>query len=165
VTAERDAVLGRVMLAFEGFSVPGAVVDRLRAAPAAGFTLFRPFNVKSPEQVRALTASLQEAAGGGLLIAAALLVPGNRTRRRALAENSPRAMHLIAASTLLLIVAGSLEGPVSPIPNWPLWAKASVSAATAVVLALYLSGGINRQIIVGDDDKTRYNNPLDLISR
>jgi uncharacterized membrane protein SpoIIM required for sporulation/uncharacterized RDD family membrane protein YckC len=105
------------------------------------------------------------AGGGGLLIAAALLVPGNRTRRRALAENSRRAMHLIAASTLLLIVAGSLEGLVSPIPNWPLWAKASVSAATAVVLALYLSGGINRQIIVGDDDKTRYNNPLDLISR
>ena len=70
MTAAGDAVLGRVMLAFEGFSVPGAVVDRLRAAPAAGFTLFRAFNVESPAQVRALTASLQEAAGGGLLIAA-----------------------------------------------------------------------------------------------
>jgi beta-N-acetylhexosaminidase len=70
VTAADDAILGRVMLAFEGFAVPGAVVDRLRAAPAAGFTLFRPFNVESPEQVRALTASLQEAAGGRLLIAA-----------------------------------------------------------------------------------------------
>ena len=83
------------------------------------------------------------AGGGGLLIAAALLIPGNRTRRRALAENSRRAMHLIAASTLLLIVAGSLEGLVSPIPNWPIWAKASVSAVTAVMLALYLRGGVS----------------------
>jgi len=91
------------------------------------------------------------AGGGGLLIAAALLVPGNRTRRRALAENSRRAMHLIAASTLLLIVAGSLEGLVSPIPNWPLSAKASVAAATAVLLALYLRGGMNRQVVVVDE--------------
>ena len=91
------------------------------------------------------------AGGGGLLIAAALLIPGNRTRRRALAENSRRAMHLIAASTLLLIVAGSLEGLVSPIPNWPIWAKASVSAATAVMLALYLRGGVNRQVIVVEE--------------
>src|SRR5689334_20412963 len=65
-----EGVLSRVMLAFEGFSVPGAVVDRLRAAPAAGFTLFRAHNVESPGQVRALTSSLQAAAGGGLLIAA-----------------------------------------------------------------------------------------------
>ena len=91
------------------------------------------------------------AGGGGLLIAAALLVPGNRTRRRALAENSRRAMHLIAASTLLLSVAGSLEGLVSPIPSWPLWAKASVSATTAVMLALYLRGGMNRRVVVVDE--------------
>jgi uncharacterized membrane protein SpoIIM required for sporulation/uncharacterized RDD family membrane protein YckC len=88
------------------------------------------------------------AGGGGLLIAAALLIPGHRTRRRALAENSKRAMRLIAASTLLLIVAGSLEGLVSPIPNWPLWAKTSVAGVTAVLLAIYLRGGMNRQVVV-----------------
>ncbi|HTI62835.1 MAG TPA: stage II sporulation protein M [Gemmatimonadaceae bacterium] len=80
-------------------------------------------------------------AGGGLLIAAALLLPGDRTRRQALVENSRRAIRLIAASTLLLIVAGSLEGMVSPIPNWPLWAKLAVSATTLVLLAAYLRGG------------------------
>ena len=58
------------MLAFEGMSATSAVIDRLRAAPAAGFTLFRALNVESSAQVRALTTSLQEAAGGGLLIAA-----------------------------------------------------------------------------------------------
>src|SRR5690242_21880065 len=66
-----EGVLSRVMLAFEGFSVPGAVVDGLRAAPAAGFTLFRAHSVESTGQVRALASTLQLAAGGGLLIAAA----------------------------------------------------------------------------------------------
>ena len=58
------------MLAFEGFEMPAEIEARLRRAPAAGVTLFRGLNIESPGQVRALTASLQEAAGGGLLIAA-----------------------------------------------------------------------------------------------
>ena len=81
------------------------------------------------------------AAGGGFLIAAAMLVPGDRTRRRALVENGRRAMRLIAASTLFLLVAGSLEGMVSPIPTWPLWAKLAVSATTLVLMVAYLTGG------------------------
>jgi uncharacterized membrane protein SpoIIM required for sporulation/uncharacterized RDD family membrane protein YckC len=84
------------------------------------------------------------AGGGGFLIAAALLLPGRRTRRRALAENSARAIRLIAASTLMLIVAGSLEGMVSPIPWWPLSLKLIVSAVTAVFLVVYLRGGVSR---------------------
>jgi hypothetical protein len=50
-------------------------------------------------------------------------------------------MKLIAASTLFLIVAGSLEGMVSPIPNWPFWGKLAVSAATLVLMVGYLTGG------------------------
>lgn len=97
----------------------------------------------APHGVLELTA-ICISAGGGLLIAAAILLPGERTRRHALVENSRRAMRLIAASTLLLIVAGSLEGMVSPIPNWPLWAKLLVSATTLVLLVAYLRGGIAR---------------------
>ena len=85
------------------------------------------------------------AAGGGLLIAAAMLVPGDRTRRRALVDNGRRAMKLVTASTLMLIVAGSLEGMVSPIPTWPLWQKLAVSGATLVILLAYLSGGAWRR--------------------
>jgi uncharacterized membrane protein SpoIIM required for sporulation/uncharacterized RDD family membrane protein YckC len=81
------------------------------------------------------------AGGGGLLIAAALLLPGKRTRVRALAENSRRAMYLMACSTLLLIVAGTLEGMVSPIPYWPISLKLIVSATTLVLLVAYLRGG------------------------
>jgi len=81
------------------------------------------------------------AGGAGLLIAAALVLPGNRPRSRALAENSRRAMRLIAASTIFLLVAGSLEGLVSPIPYWPLSLKLIVSAATFVLMVAYLRGG------------------------
>jgi uncharacterized membrane protein SpoIIM required for sporulation len=85
------------------------------------------------------------AAGAGLLIASALLLPGDRTRRRALAENSRRAMRLMACSTFLLVIAGSLEGMVSPIPYWPLSLKLLVSAATVVLLVAYLRGGAGSQ--------------------
>lgn len=81
------------------------------------------------------------AGGAGLLIAAAMVLPGNRTRRRAFAENGRRAMHLLAASTLFLLIAGSLEGLVSPIPYWPLDLKLIVSAITLVFMIVYLRGG------------------------
>ncbi len=86
------------------------------------------------------------AGGGGLLIAAALLLPGDRTRRRALAENSRRAMRLMACSSLLLVFAGMLEGMVSPIPYWPLELKLIVSAVTLVLLVAYLRGGAGRSL-------------------
>jgi uncharacterized membrane protein SpoIIM required for sporulation/uncharacterized RDD family membrane protein YckC len=84
------------------------------------------------------------AGGAGLLIASALLLPGDMTRREALAENSRRAMRLIAASSILLVFAGSLEGMVSPIPTWPLWLKLMVSATTLLALISYLRGGLPR---------------------
>ena len=81
------------------------------------------------------------AGGAGFLLAAALLLPGRRTRKRALVETGQRARRLVAAAVVLLLVAGTLEGFVSPIPSWPLRAKFAVSAATLVLLALYLSAG------------------------
>ena len=60
--ARADAVLGRLMLAFRGATVPGWLRTRLADAPVAGFTLFRAFNVRSPRQVRRLTTGLQAAA-------------------------------------------------------------------------------------------------------
>ena len=78
------------------------------------------------------------AGGAGFLLAAAILVPGARTRRDALVEEGARAVRLIVASTLILIVAGLLEGNVSPLAL-PLGVKAAISAATAVALAAYLA--------------------------
>ena len=94
----------------------------------------------APHGVLELTA-ICIAGGAGLVLAAALLIPGNRPRSEALRENGRRAIRLIAASTVLLLIAGTLEGFVSPIETWPLSWKLAVSAATAVFLVIYLSGG------------------------
>jgi uncharacterized membrane protein SpoIIM required for sporulation/uncharacterized RDD family membrane protein YckC len=101
----------------------------------------------APHGVLELTA-VCIAGGAGFLLAAAILLPGQRTRRRALVENGRRAIRLVAAATVLLLVAGSLEGFVSPIPNWPLRAKFAVSAATLVLLVLYLSSGREKKPVV-----------------
>ena len=95
------------------------------------------------------------AGGGGFLLAGALLVPGPRTRRRALAENGRRAIRLIAASTLLLIVAGSLEGLVSPIPSWPLSLKLAVSGATLALLVAYVASGARATRSAGEEPPER----------
>jgi uncharacterized membrane protein SpoIIM required for sporulation/uncharacterized RDD family membrane protein YckC len=81
------------------------------------------------------------AGGGAFIIAAGLLLPGQRSRGRALVENGRRAIRLIAASTLLLVIAGMLEGFVSPIEWWPLEGKLAVSGVTIVFLVMYLRGG------------------------
>ena len=80
------------------------------------------------------------AGGGGFLIAKGILLPGNRTRREALVESGMRAINLIAASSLFLLVAGTLEGLVSP-RVWPLGWKLTISAVTAAVMLGYLSLG------------------------
>jgi beta-N-acetylhexosaminidase len=55
-------ILGRLMLAFEGRTLPAWMARRLSRTPAAGITLFRHFNVESPGQVRELTGAIQGAA-------------------------------------------------------------------------------------------------------
>mgnify|MGYP001764800278 CR=1 FL=1 len=94
----------------------------------------------APHGVLELTA-ICIAGGAGLLLGAAFFVPGDRPRRRALVENARRAVTLVAGATLLLVVAGLIEGFVSPIAWWPLELKLVVSAVTAVLLWLYLRQG------------------------
>ena len=124
-----------LMLVLNGISM-GAVVG-LYASKNIGILLLA---FVAPHGVLELFA-ICVAAGGGFLIASGLLLPGNRTRARALVENSRRAVRLIAASTFLLLIAGTLEGFVSPIPWWPIEGKLAVSGLTAVFLFLYLGGG------------------------
>ena len=59
-----DEMVGqRLLLAFKGKErIPEEFVEALRRYKPAGITLFRPFNVDTPAQVRRLTAMLQETA-------------------------------------------------------------------------------------------------------
>ena len=97
----------------------------------------------APHGVLELTA-ICIAGGAGFLLAAGLLIPGNRTRGEALVHNGRRAIRLVAGAAMLLVVAGALEGFVSPIEWWPLEGKLAVSGLTAVALYLFLRLGVRR---------------------
>ncbi len=79
------------------------------------------------------------AGGAGLLLGAAIVVPGARPRREVLVDRARRAIRLVAASTVLLVLAGTLEGFVSPIPWWTLGQKVTVSALSAAFLVLFIN--------------------------
>jgi uncharacterized membrane protein SpoIIM required for sporulation/uncharacterized RDD family membrane protein YckC len=81
------------------------------------------------------------AGGGGFLIAHALLFPGALTRREALVRQSRWAMRLIAASTVLLVLAGTLEGFISPREDWLLWQKGYVALVCFLLLIFFVTRG------------------------
>ena len=57
-----QGVLGQLMLAFDGVTLPEAMRRRLEERPAAGVTLFRHANVQEPGQLRELTDAIQRLA-------------------------------------------------------------------------------------------------------
>jgi uncharacterized membrane protein SpoIIM required for sporulation/uncharacterized RDD family membrane protein YckC len=80
------------------------------------------------------------AGGAGLWLGSAMVLPGRRTRREALAVRGREAVALLSGTVLLLVVAGFIEGFISPaaIPR-PL--KLGFAAIFALLLFLYLLVG------------------------
>jgi uncharacterized membrane protein SpoIIM required for sporulation len=79
------------------------------------------------------------AGGAGLLIGKALLVPDDLTRRQALVVNGRLAIKLILGCIPMLIIAGLIEGFLSPSSISPYY-KFAVAILSAVALLLYFSG-------------------------
>lgn len=76
-------------------------------------------------------------AAGGLLIGSAMLMPGNLSRSDALKARGMEAVRLIVGCVPLLVVAGIIEGFISPAPISPM-VKFTVAAVTGVALYSYL---------------------------
>jgi uncharacterized membrane protein SpoIIM required for sporulation len=76
------------------------------------------------------------AGGAGFMLGSALIMPGDRTRGDALVERGAVAIKLLLGCTAMLVVAGIIEGFLSPALIHPAW-KLSVSALSAVALAVY----------------------------
>jgi len=91
----------------------------------------------APHGVIELTA-IQIAGGAGLMIAAGLLFPGRLRRRDAIAVNARRAGTLILGVASMLIVAGTIEGFISP-QRWAAEVRIAIGALTAVALILYFT--------------------------
>lgn len=77
------------------------------------------------------------AGGAGLMIGLSLIAPGERTRQEALIERGMLAIRLMVGCIPMLIIAGLVEGFISPLPLQSRY-KIAVSVATAVMLAAYL---------------------------
>lgn len=83
------------------------------------------------------------AGGAGLLLARGLLIPGTLPRRDSIAEAGGDAVRLLLGVIPILIVAGIVEGFVSPTVLSPA-AKFTTGAALAVLLTAYLWRGGTR---------------------
>jgi uncharacterized membrane protein SpoIIM required for sporulation/uncharacterized RDD family membrane protein YckC len=79
-------------------------------------------------------------AGAGFRLAKALIAPGDRTRKDALIVEGRIAARMIGSVVTLLAIAGTIEGLLSTSDAPAVW-KYGVSAATAVLLLLYLASG------------------------
>src|SRR2546425_918963 len=86
------------------------------------------------------------AGGAGLLIGSALLMPGDLSRSDALKTRGKDAIRLMMGVAPLLVVAGIIEGFISPAPINPA-IKFGIAAITGVALYSYL-------ILAGQEDTT-----------
>lgn len=84
------------------------------------------------------------AGGAGLLIGTALLMPGDLSRADALKSRGLDAVKLIVGCVPLLVVAGIIEGFISPQPISPL-IKIGIGSITGIALYSYL-------LLAGRDD-------------
>ena len=79
------------------------------------------------------------AGGAGLLLGDALINPGGRLRREALVQNGREAVKLILGIVPWLVVAGIIEGFVTPV-DLPLPARIVIIVATGTLFAWYFFG-------------------------
>lgn len=77
------------------------------------------------------------AGGAGLMIGSAMLMPGDLSRGDALKQRGLEAILLMMGTTPLLVVAGIIEGFISPAPINPA-IKYTIAALTGVALYSYL---------------------------
>lgn len=86
------------------------------------------------------------AGGSGLLMGWAIIHPGLNRRRDALAQAARKAVVLIGGCVPILIIAGVIEGFISPNDNIVWWFKWGVGLVTGLLLYSYL-------ILAGRDTK------------
>lgn len=79
--------------------------------------------------------------GAGFVIASALLAPGHRSRRDALIERGRLAVLLALGGGAMLVVAGLIEGFITPPAFIPPWVKLAFAAGTLVAEVFYFTWG------------------------
>jgi uncharacterized membrane protein SpoIIM required for sporulation len=80
---------------------------------------------------------LTMAGGSGLMLGYAVVQPGLLSRRNALAEAARKSVKLLLGSVPLLIIAGTIEGLISP-SDAPIWLKFGIGITSGILLYGYL---------------------------
>lgn len=83
------------------------------------------------------------AGGAGMRLGLSLVLPGQRSRLRALQETGLDSVRLLGGTTVMLLLAGLIEGFVSPAALPPS-VKWGVGLATGIGFALYLAAAVAR---------------------
>lgn len=78
------------------------------------------------------------AGGSGLMLGWAIIHPGLLRRRDALGQAAQKAIRLLAGAVPLLVIAGLIEGFVSPSETIPWQVKASIGIISGILLYTYL---------------------------
>ncbi len=118
------------ILAFNGFNV-GASHGVFIAAGAQGTF----FGLITPHGLLELSAVII-AGAAGLSMGWALVRPGDRTRSRAFGEEGKRSIAVIIGLILAFVVAGLIEGFVTP--GLPLWPRIAVGASVWAAFVVYI---------------------------
>jgi uncharacterized membrane protein SpoIIM required for sporulation len=85
------------------------------------------------------------AGGGGLMMGKGLLLPGEFTRRHSLIFHAKKAVTLIPAIFIMLLIAAVIEGFFSfSTPNLSPWIKLAFAALTGVGMVAYFLKGVSR---------------------
>jgi uncharacterized membrane protein SpoIIM required for sporulation/uncharacterized RDD family membrane protein YckC len=82
------------------------------------------------------------AGAAGSLLGEALIRPGELTRSEAFRVAAGRAVRVMLAVTLLLVVCGFIEGFVSPDPEVPRWARITIGVGYFLFMISFLSGHV-----------------------
>ena len=118
----------------------GLMVGALAAGVAEGRAALGFWSLILPHGIIELTA-ITFAGAAGLLIGSALIAPGQRSRVDALVERGRLAVLLILGIVPMLVIAGLIEGFITP-PIWiPPIVKLIFAAGTGVALAIYMFRG------------------------
>jgi uncharacterized membrane protein SpoIIM required for sporulation len=107
----------------------------------------------APHGVIELTA-IQIAGGAGLVLAGGYLRPGRARRGDALVAAARRAATLVLGVAMLLCVAGTIEGFISPL-RLPIPVRLAIGACTALALVSYLLGAGRSEQAAGLDVDVR----------
>ena len=78
------------------------------------------------------------AGGSGLMLGWAILRPGLMRRRDALAQAAKISVRLLLGAVPMLVVAGTIEGFISPAENIPPFVKWGVGIGSGILLYGYL---------------------------